>query len=71
MTGIEDKRTPMSETEQFYQALKLRKVDTILIKVPGASHGIASKPSRMVGKIESIIAWFEKYRVTTIEGDKE
>ncbi len=62
MTGVEDKRTPMSETEQFYQALKLQKVDTILIKVPGASHGIASKPSRMIGKVENTIAWFDKYR---------
>nr|WP_179952549.1 S9 family peptidase [Ningiella ruwaisensis] len=63
ITGVEDKRTPMSETEQFYQALKLRKVDTVLVKVPGSSHGIASRPSRMIGKIENIIAWFEKYRV--------
>lgn len=62
ITGVEDKRTPMSETEQFYQALKLRKVDTVLVKVPGSAHGIAGKPSRMVGKIENIIAWFEKYR---------
>lgn len=62
MTGTEDKRTPMSETEQYYQALKLLKVDTVLVKVPGAAHGIASKPSRMVGKIENIIAWFDKYR---------
>lgn len=65
ITGVEDKRTPMSETEQFYQALKLRKVDSVLVKVPGASHGIAGKPSRMVGKIENIIAWFEKYRPKT------
>lgn len=62
ITGVEDKRTPMSETEQFYQALKLRKVDSVLVKVPGASHGIASKPSRMVRKIENIITWFDKYR---------
>jgi dipeptidyl aminopeptidase/acylaminoacyl peptidase len=62
ITGVNDKRTPMSETEQFYQALKLRKVETVLVKVPGASHGIASRPSRMVGKIENIIGWFDKYR---------
>lgn len=65
ITGTEDKRTPMSETEQYYQALKLLKVDTVLVKVPGASHGIASKPSRLVGKIENILAWFEKYRLDT------
>lgn len=62
MTGEEDLRTPMSETEQFYQALKLRKVDTVLVKIPGAYHGIAGKPSRMVTKIEHTIAWFEKYK---------
>ncbi|CCQ10060.1 Acylamino-acid-releasing enzyme [Pseudoalteromonas luteoviolacea B = ATCC 29581] len=62
MTGEEDKRTPMAETEQFYQALKLRKIDTVLVKIPGAPHGIAGKPSRMVSKIEHTLAWFEKYK---------
>ena len=61
ITGVEDKRTPMSETEQFYQALKLQKVDSVLVKVPGSPHGIASKPSRMIGKVENILAWFKKY----------
>ena len=61
ITGVEDKRTPMSETEQFYQALKLQKVDSVLVKVPGSPHGIAAKPSRMIGKIENILAWFKKY----------
>ncbi len=69
ITGVEDKRTPMSETEQYYQALKLLKVDTVLVKVPESSHGIAAKPSRMVGKVENIIAWFEKYR--TKEGEED
>ncbi|QOL26687.1 S9 family peptidase [Thalassotalea sp. LPB0316] len=62
MTGEEDLRTPMAQTEQFYQALKLRKVDTVLVKVPGAPHGIAGKPSRMIAKIENTLAWFEKYK---------
>lgn len=62
ITGVEDKRTPMSETEQYYQALKLLKVDTVLVKVPGSSHGIAGRPSRMIGKIENIIGWFDKYK---------
>jgi acylaminoacyl-peptidase len=62
MTGEEDLRTPMAQTEQYYQALKLRKIDTVLIKVPGAPHGIAGKPSRMITKIEHTLAWFEKYK---------
>jgi dipeptidyl aminopeptidase/acylaminoacyl peptidase len=61
ITGMEDKRTPMSETEQYYQALKLLKVDTVLVKVPGSSHGIAGRPSRLIGKVENILAWFKKY----------
>jgi len=62
MTGEKDLRTPMAQTEQFYQALKLRKIDTVLVKVPGAPHGIAGKPSRMIAKIENTLAWFEKYK---------
>jgi len=70
MTGVNDKRTPMSETEQFYQALKLQKVDAVLVKVPGSSHGIAAKPSRMIGKIENILAWFKKYSPNKDAQDK-
>ncbi|MFC3030937.1 S9 family peptidase [Pseudoalteromonas fenneropenaei] len=61
MTGEEDRRTPMSESEQFYQALKLRKVDTVLVRVPGAPHGIAARPSRMISKIEHTLAWLKRY----------
>lgn len=61
ITGEQDLRTPMAQTEQYYQALKLRKIDTALVKVPGAPHGIAGKPSRMIAKIENTLAWFEKY----------
>ena len=35
LTGEEDYRTPMSESEQYYQALKLRQVDTALVRIPG------------------------------------
>ena len=62
MTGEKDLRTPMAETEQYYQALKLRKIDTVLVKIPGAPHGIAGKPSRMISKIEHTLAWFERYK---------
>jgi len=62
LTGVEDYRTPISESEQFYQALKLRGIDTALVRVPGSSHGIAGRPSRLIGKIEHILAWFERYK---------
>jgi len=61
ITGEEDFRTPISESEQFYQALKLRRVDTVMVRVPGASHGIASRPSHLIAKVDNILAWFGKY----------
>ena len=63
MTGELDQRTPISESEQFYQALKLRGVDTALVRVPGSYHGIASRPSRLIAKVDNILAWFERYKV--------
>jgi dipeptidyl aminopeptidase/acylaminoacyl peptidase len=77
VVGAEDYRTPVSESEQLYSALKLMKVPTALVKVPDASHGgIAARPSQSAAKAAAIIAWFDKYRtnkpaaapVTTNEG---
>lgn len=63
IVGAEDYRTPVSESEQYYTALRLRGVPTALIKVPGASHGgIAARPSQSAAKASAILAWFEKYR---------
>ena len=62
LTGEEDYRTPISESEQFYTALKLRKVPAMLVRIPDASHGIASKPSNLMGKVAYILGWFERYR---------
>ena len=62
LTGEEDFRTPMADSEQYYQALKLRKIDTALIRVPGAPHGIAGRPSHLIAKADNILAWFERYR---------
>jgi acylaminoacyl-peptidase len=62
LTGESDYRTPISESEQFYQALKLRNVDTVLVRIPEASHGMVARPSNLVAKIDNILAWFERYR---------
>jgi acylaminoacyl-peptidase len=61
LTGEEDFRTPMPESEQYYQALKVRKIDTALIRIPEASHGIAARPSQLIAKVDNILAWFARY----------
>jgi len=63
ITGENDRRTPISETEQFYQALRLRGVDSAMVRLPDTSHGIASRPSRLISKVDHILAWFERYKI--------
>jgi acylaminoacyl-peptidase len=63
LTGEQDFRTPIAESEQFYAALKLENVETAMVRIPGASHGIADRPSNLIAKLSSILAWFEKYKV--------
>ncbi|MEN0046144.1 MAG: S9 family peptidase [Bacteroidota bacterium] len=62
MVGMNDLRTPPSEAKQLYHALKLRKIETVLVEIPGASHGIARRPSQLITKVAHALAWFEKYR---------
>lgn len=62
LTGEEDYRTPIAESEQFYTALKLEGVETAMVRIPGASHGIANRPSNLIAKITSVLAWFEKHK---------
>ena len=62
MVGMNDLRTPPSEAKQLYHALKLRKIPTVLVEIPDASHGIASRPSNLITKVAHTIAWFETYK---------
>lgn len=62
MTGEEDFRTPMSESEQYYKALKMRGVDAVLVRVPEEPHGIRRRPSHEAAKLTTLEGWFAKYR---------
>jgi dipeptidyl aminopeptidase/acylaminoacyl peptidase len=63
VVGEEDYRTPVSQSEQYYQALQLRGVPTAFVKVPGASHGgFTARPSQSAAKAGAILAWFDRYR---------
>ena len=63
MVGMNDLRTPPSEAKQLYHALKLRKIETVLVEIPGASHGIANKPSNLISKVAHVLAWLNKYNL--------
>jgi acylaminoacyl-peptidase len=62
LTGESDYRTPISESEQYYTALKLNGVPASMVRIPGASHGIASKPSNLISKVLHILGWFEMWK---------
>jgi acylaminoacyl-peptidase len=64
LTGEEDYRTPMSESEQYYQALQLQRVPTALVRVPGAGHGLDKRPSQLASKVAHVLAWFERHAAT-------
>ncbi|NND32770.1 MAG: S9 family peptidase [Saprospiraceae bacterium] len=62
LTGESDFRTPIAETEQYYSALKINGVETMMVRIPNAGHGIANQPSNLIAKVQYILGWFEKYK---------
>lgn len=71
LTGELDVRTPMSESEQYYGALRLQGVESSLVRIQGAYHGIAAKPSNLARKVGYILAWFDKYKDGKNDKNKE
>jgi dipeptidyl aminopeptidase/acylaminoacyl peptidase len=61
ITGEADYRTPIAQTEMYYQALKMRGVDAVKVRLPEANHGMG-RPSQWLTSILMPIDWFEKYR---------
>lgn len=61
MTGVQDLRTPISQTEEFYQALKMQKVPAVMIRFNEEFHGTSSKPSNFLRTIAYIHHWFGQY----------
>jgi dipeptidyl aminopeptidase/acylaminoacyl peptidase len=62
MTGVQDLRTPMAQTEQFYRALKLRKVPTAMVRFNNEWHGTTSTPSNFMRTQLLLRYWFEKHK---------
>ena len=62
MTGVNDLRTPMPQTEQLYSALKLRKVPTAMIRFNDEAHGTTSKPSNFIRTQLYLRHWFDKHK---------
>jgi len=57
--GEKDWNVPLNQSEQLYQSLRRRGVDTTLIIYPGQSHGIRT-PSYQKDRYERYLAWFDR-----------
>ena len=72
---MNDLRTPISQTEEFYEALKVQKVPTAMIRFNDEWHGTTSKPSNFMRTQLYLRYWFDKYKkggtrtTTTVSGD--
>ncbi|MDH4256747.1 MAG: prolyl oligopeptidase family serine peptidase, partial [Gammaproteobacteria bacterium] len=59
MGGKEDWNVPIQNSEQLYQALKRRGVDTQLVVYPDEAHGI-SRPSFRKDRWERYLGWYDR-----------
>ncbi len=70
MTGEADLRTPMTQSEEYYRALKVLKKETLLVRMPEEYHGWR-RPSRQLAQQLYLRAWFEKWRKSTDEASED
>lgn len=61
MTGELDLRTPMSQTEEYYQALKALGVPTEMIRFHDEYHGTSSQPSNFIRTQLYMLDWFSRF----------
>jgi dipeptidyl aminopeptidase/acylaminoacyl peptidase len=61
MTGESDLRTPITQSEEFYRALKILKKETLLVRMPEEFHGWR-RPSHRVMQQLYLLAWFDKWK---------
>ena len=61
ITGEEDYRTPIAQTEAYYQALKFRNVPAMMVRLPGANHGMG-RPSQWLQSNLAVINWYNQFK---------
>jgi dipeptidyl aminopeptidase/acylaminoacyl peptidase len=61
MTGVNDLRTPMPQTEEYYAALKVMGVETAMIRFNNEWHGTSSTPSNFLRTQLFLREWFQRH----------
>ncbi len=60
--GEADWRTPIGQSEAYYQALKVRGVPTRMVRLPEAGHGMG-RPSQWLQSILTVVDWYDRFKV--------
>ena len=63
MTGEKDLRCPMEQTEQYYKALKMRKVPTAMVRLTDGWHSRSLPPTNLMRVQLLLRNWFERHAV--------
>lgn len=61
ITGEEDWRTPIAQSNEFYRALKVCGIDTVYVRMPGESHGSLKRTSHRVAVMVHSLAWLNRF----------
>jgi len=69
MGGESDWNVPILNSEQMYQALKRRGIDTRLVVYPGQPHGLRV-PSYNVHRYKEYLAWYDRHVKGGAAGDE-
>nr|WP_316642371.1 S9 family peptidase [uncultured Roseateles sp.] len=59
--GQNDWRTPVSQSELYYTALKMCGVEAALVRYPDNNHSLEWHPSHWLDLIEQLDRWFRRY----------
>jgi dipeptidyl aminopeptidase/acylaminoacyl peptidase len=62
VTGEDDMRTPLGQSEQFYSALKYHDVPTKLVVIKNEGHGVGSRPSNLMRSQLYMRKWLSSWR---------
>jgi dipeptidyl aminopeptidase/acylaminoacyl peptidase len=60
MTGENDLRCPIGQSEEYFRALRINRVDSVLVRMPDEYHGFRRPSHRLLRQLY-LQAWFEKY----------
>ena len=61
MTGEQDLRTPMAQSEEYYAALKMRGVPAKLLRFNEQYHGTGTKPSNWMRTLLYMMDWYGQW----------